>query len=450
MGRSFLLLLVFTLHGLISFAQDSLTIGFREAVDLALKKNVSIRQEKNNLRARLADRRQAKALYAPGAGASATAQRLNGQQFDQVTGQVFRDNTELGNLSVGARYIIFDGLNRKYTNQRTQSLLESQQYLVNRTEQEIIYTVANQFLQILLDNELLRISEQNLEVQQTTLEQIRGFVEAGTRPLSDQLDQEATVSKIDVQVIRARNDLRFDKALLKQTLLLDPDVHIDLDEPVWSFESILVETYDLDKLYETAIRNRPDYKQALARKEAASAGINIARAGHFPTLSFFGSAGTRYSSQLKEIDNPEQTKSFAGQVEDNSQFTYGLELQIPIYSRHATLSEKTRARVAWENAVLAEEELRIFIFNEVQNAYLNFQAAKDEYYAALKQFEAAEASFTIQKERYEVGVGDLVELSRATGFFVDASASRAQAQYTLLFQKVIMDYFTGLLVKEEI
>jgi outer membrane protein len=68
----------------------------------------------------------------------------------------------------------------------------------------------------------------------------------------------------------------------------------------------------------------------------------------------------------------------------------------------------------------------------------------------MKQFEAAEAAYNIQKERYDVGVGNLVELSRSTGTFVDAAGSRAQAQYTLLFQKVILDYFTGVLNKEDI
>ena len=58
--------------------------------------------------------------------------------------------------------------------------------------------------------------------------------------------------------------------------------------------------------------------------------------------------------------------------------------------------------------------------------------------------------YLIQKERYEVGVGTLVELSRSTWTLVDGAASRAQARYQLLFQKVILDYYTGLLNPEEI
>jgi outer membrane protein len=431
-------------------AQDTLSLNFREAVKMAMKNNVALRQEKNNLETSIANRREAKALYAPGMAAYTTLQRLNGQQFDQVTGTVFRDNTENANLYVGAEYILFDGLSRLNTNKRTQALLESQQYQVTRTEQQIIYSVAQQFLQVLLDKELLRISEQNLEVQTTTLEQIQGFVEAGTRPLSDQLDQEATVSQLEVEMIRAQNNLRLDKARLKQTLLMDPADQVDPVDPDWSFESILARDYELDAMYQIAMNNRPDYKSALANQEAADALINMARSDHYPELSLFGSAGTRYSSQLKMEDNPDKSIPFSNQFEDNSVFSYGVELNIPIYSRNAVVAQKTRAKMAYENARLVEEDLRLLIFNEVQNAYLSFVASKDEYYAALKQFEAAQAAYTIQKERYDVGVGNLVELSRSTGAYVDAAGSRAQAQYTLLFQKVILDYFTGILSKEDI
>jgi outer membrane protein len=219
-------------------AQDTLNLSFQEAVKLAMKNNVTLRQERNNLEISLANRKESKALYAPGVAGYSAFQRLNGQQFDQVTGTVFRDNTDNANLNVGAEYILFDGLGRINSNKRTQALLESQQHVVQRTEQEIIYTVGQQFLQVLLDQELLHISEKNLEVQATTLQQIEGFVEAGTRPLSDQLDQEATVSQIEVEMIRARNNLRLDKARLKQTLLLDPTEQIQPEDPEWGFESV--------------------------------------------------------------------------------------------------------------------------------------------------------------------------------------------------------------------
>jgi len=425
-------------------AQDTLKLSFQEAVKIGLDNNVNLRQESNNLEVSLANRKEAKALYAPGIGAYMSASKLNGQQFDQVTGGVYRDNTDLASVNVGGTYVIFDGMNRLYTNKQTQSQLESQQHLVDRTEQDIIYTVGSQFLQVLMDKEILRISKINLEAQTTTLEQIRGFVEAGTRSLSDQLDQEATVSQIEVEVIRAENNLRLDKAIFTQTLLIEPGIEIDPIDPDWSSESILVQNYNLDSLYGQALTHRPDYKKAITDQEAASATINMARALHYPTLEFYGGVGSRFTSQDVQTD-------FAKQIfESNYVFNYGLELNIPIYQRNTAKAQKVRAKMAFENSKLEEKDLRLMIFREVQTAYLNFSAAKKEYFAAEKQFNAAQEAYNIQKERYEVGVGTLVELSRSTWTLVDGAASRAQARYTLLFQKVILDYYTGLLAPEDI
>lgn len=424
-------------------AQDTLNLNFEEAVNIALKNNVSIRQEKNNLEIALANRRQSRALFTPGLRANVNAYRYNGQQFDQITGESFFDNTDNASMNLTAYYTLFNGLNRLNTNKRSESMLEAQQYNLNSTEQLTIYTVASDFLQVLLDDELLRISEQNLDVQKSTLQQISGFVEAGTRPLSDRLDQEATVSSIEVEMIRARNKLRMDMAQLKQTLLLDPETALNPKEPEWSFESILVSQYDLNQLFKTAITHRPDYKKILADKEASDAAINIAKSGYYPTLDLVGQISSSYTSRLEDV-------GFSSQFGNNRQFLYGLQLTIPIYQQYSTNTQKIRAKMEYENAKLAEENQRLMIFRDVQNAYLDFLASKDEYYAAEKQYDAAEQAYKIQNERYNLGVGDFVELSRSTGTFVEAAASRAQARYTLLFQKIMLEYATGTLTKEEI
>jgi len=425
------------------FGQDTLKLFFKEAVDIGLENNVNLQRERNNFVITEANRKEAKALYAPGFGAQLRAQKMNGQQFNELTGDAFRGNTDFANVNVGTRYTIFDGLNRLYSNKQTQAQLESQQYLVNRTEQDVIFNVGAQFLQVLMDKEILRISRKNLELQSTTLKQILGFVEAGTRPLSDRLDQEAQVSKIEVEVIRGENTLRLDKAILTQTLLLDPGVEIDPQDPEWSIESILVVDYNLEDLYQSAMANRPDYKRALAEQQAANAGINMARSLYYPTIEFFGGVGSSYNSQQADF-------SFGDQMDNNSVINYGLEMNIPIYQRNTSSAQKVRAKMLYENTKLNEKDLRLMIFREVQTSYLNFVAAKNEYFAAEKQFKAAEEAYSIQNERYEVGVGDLVELFRSTWTLVDGASSRAQAQYSLLFQKVILDYYTGILTKSDL
>ena len=109
----------------------------------------------------------------------------------------------------------------------------------------------------------------------------------------------------------------------------------------------------------------------------------MARSLHYPTLEFFGGWGTQYTSQAADTDFGKQL------FESNYVWNYGLELNIPIYQRHYTKTEKVKANMLFENSKLVEKDLRLMIFREVQTAYLNFLAAKNEYYAAEKQFNAS-------------------------------------------------------------
>jgi outer membrane protein len=52
-------------------------------------------------------------------------------------------------------------------------------------------------------------------------------------------------------------------------------------------------------------------------------------------------------------------------------------------------------------------------------------------------------------ERYNLGVTSFVEYANANRVLVQAQTDKAQAEYRLLFQKVVIDYATGALKPED-
>jgi outer membrane protein len=63
----------------------------------------------------------------------------------------------------------------------------------------------------------------------------------------------------------------------------------------------------------------------------------------------------------------------------------------------------------------------------------------------LRAFEAAELALQVQQEKYNLGVGSLVELTNANNNYVDAAAGRASSKFRLLFQRIVVDFHTGTL-----
>jgi polyphosphate kinase len=87
---------------------------------------------------------------------------------------------------------------------------------------------------------------------------------------------------------------------------------------------------------------------------------------------------------------------------------------------------------------------------DVLRTYQNFKLYKRSFAASVDQLQAADMAFSLEKERYELGVTSFVDFITANKNLVQAQTDRAQAQYRLLFQKVLMDYATGTLKPEDL
>ena len=94
---------------------------------------------------------------------------------------------------------------------------------------------------------------------------------------------------------------------------------------------------------------------------------------------------------------------------------------------------------------LNTENLKKTILNDVRNSYQNFMDVRAAYEVSIAQFDAASMALKVQQEKYNLGVGSLIELTNSNNNFVLAASRKAQATLNLLFQRVKLDYHTGVL-----
>jgi outer membrane protein TolC len=59
-------------------------------------------------------------------------------------------------------------------------------------------------------------------------------------------------------------------------------------------------------------------------------------------------------------------------------------------------------------------------------------------------------AFSLETERYNLGVTNFVDFVNANRLFVQAQTDKAQAEYRLLFQKVAIGYSIGTLRPEDL
>lgn len=439
MKRVFILLVLITGVGSVS-AQQTLT--FRNAVTLGLENNLLLNQQKNLLISTGVNRTSALLQMSPSVSAGGSAGRFDGNSFNQQRGEVVNGQVDFVNGGLSANLPIFNGFNQVNAYKQAASQNEAQLNFVVRTTQDVIRNVSFQYLTCLLDQQLLKIDQQNLETQKTQLDQIKQQVELGSRAEADLYNQEFQVRTAELQAVRSGNRLKNDKALLAQTLMIDPIISFDLEEVNWGAESYLIDAVVLENLNTQALENRADLKQASNTERAAQLGFLSRRGRYYPNLSAFAEMNSRYNYIHGAPDNRTFDQQFRS---DNRQFNYGLSLQIPIFNGLANRALVVQQRVLFENAQLTTKNTEVRVKSDVLIAYQNYQDARASFSAAESQLKSGELSYKMEKERFDLGISNIVQLTTAQQSYVKAQSDFASAQFTLMFQKLLIGYATGTL-----
>ncbi len=421
-------------------AQDTIPLNFEMAVDLALNKNLEFKIQENNMDILQKEKQVAMLSHLPSVGVTSNFLRQTGQQFQQIEGEIVVTNVSndimTGNLSVNMP--LFNSGRRLLDTQSANMALEAGEKGLNRAKQQVIFEVSRRYLQVLLDQELVRISIENLENQKQQLLQIEGFVDAGLRTISDLYNQQSEVARLESMKVDAEIQYENDLWLLTEYLQLAPGLvpTIEPVEPIREINSL--QGMDLSQLYDLAKFNRQDLGQQTLLANSFKKDMQAIKAMYFPRLTAF----YNYNTFSTSLDSRSLREQFLRVYPQN---TVGFGLAIPIFTNFQARLDVSRSRVAYENQILQKEAIDRKVYQEVRLAYQNYQAAIRKEKNSQVQVLAAEEAFKAVNERFRLGLSSFVDISTANQNMVRAQVDLAQAIYTLYFQEVLIKFALGTL-----
>jgi outer membrane protein len=171
--------------------------------------------------------------------------------------------------------------------------------------------------------------------------------------------------------------------------------------------------------------------------------IDIARAGHYPTLDF----GVNYNA------NDDESSINNGPTIDNPAvdgYSLGVQLSVPIYSGGAIQSS---VRKAQNNFVLASQDLSLTHRNVVRNtrnAYNTVIAA----ISAIKAFEqsvlSAQKALEATEAGFEVGTRTIVDVLNSTRNLYNAKRNLSSIRYTYITNILTLKQNAGTITDEDI
>jgi outer membrane protein len=410
-------------------------VTFDQALKLALTQNTGVKQAQNSAALSGAAVTQQKLAFLPSLSVSTNTGQAYGRNFSQTDGTILNTTTNTLNAGISSSVTLFDGMKNVANLRSAQADEQASEQDLTRAKQTAVFSVASNFLSLVTLQQQLTVQQQNLAAQEALENQISQFVKAGSRPVSDLYQQQASAASARAGVVTAQNNVELAKVDLIQTLQLDPRGTYDFQAPAVPDTLGGAAHFDLDSLLDRAFAQRPDLGAESSRVDAAQQDVKAANASRWPTISLTGGYNSGVSSAADA--------SFLDQLNQRRGGSLGIGISIPIFDRGATQAATERAQIQADNAKLALSTQRQQVALEVRRAYLDYEAAKQQLAAADAQQKAATLAVTTTQQRYQVGAATLVEVTQARATQVQAQSAFINARNNLVFQQSLMSYYTG-------
>lgn len=466
--KSFLLFSAIVLS-VCAVAQEKIW-SLEDCIAHAIENNIQIQQ--NELNKEISEQNYKASRYntLPNVNGFASHTYNFGQTIDPFTNSFATTQVRSNNFSLSSSLTLFDGFRNVNSIKQNQANLEAAKYDLEKIKNDISLNIANGYLQILFNQELLKNAGSQLRVTQIQIDRISKQVEAGSLPSGALKDIEAQYASEELQLINAENQLKLSKLNLAQFLRLENAVDFEILVPnLGSFQEV-AQLISPSSLYAIALEKMPEIKSAEYSYYSAEKAKQIARSNYSPTLTVNGSIGTGFSGANQEItgfENPRyvptadrtaigqeaietftadairRDKSFADQLDDNLNQSIGFRLNIPIFNGLSSRTNVQVAKLQLQNAELNLENTKLQLRQNIESAHNDAIAALKRYKAAEKSVAALETSFNYTQERFKVGLINSFDFNNEKNRLNNSRSELLQAKYNYIFSTKVLDFYQG-------
>ena len=281
----------------------------------------------------------------------------------------------------------------------------------------LVSGVANAYLALLADDDLLRVTRQTLATREESLGLTQLKFDNGVASEVDVRQAQSLLEGARTTLAALERSRALDENAL--VLLLGRPLPADLP-PARALTDAQVTTELLAGVPAEVLTRRPDVRTAEQQLVAANANIGAARAAFFPRITLTGSAGIA-SNDLTELF---KGGSFA--------WTLAPQLALPIFDRGRNQANLEAARAARDIAVAQYEKAVQTAFREVADALASRATLARQLDAQTAQADAEQARVRLADLRYRNGAASYLELldAQRSLFTAQQAVIQLQAQQT--------------------
>ena len=449
--KKLMLIALFTMSSLSAFAQQE-PWTLEQCVNYALENNISIQRNQLDVESAAVQTKAAKGNFLPNLNAGVN-QSFSFGLNPGSTGLATQNNRSNTGFNIGSSTTLFNGFRNSSEYKKAKLGNEVSQLALEKMENDISLNVVNAYLAILFNRENLEVAKIQADISREQVKRISELFEAGSAPKGDLYEIEATLANDLQNLISVENSLNLARLTLAQTLQIPYEnfdvADIDIEAPPVA----LLDQEGSSQVYERALQIMPEIKQAELSYESTNYDVKIAKSGFMPSLNFNLGASTGYfysyaDAPINPVTNlplpsEEWNPSFGNQFKDNRNYSISFGMNIPIFNRNQNKAAVKRAKLNQERSELALAEQKQNLYQSIESAFLDAQAA-------IKTFDAAKLSLKFQleafrnaEERFDLGVLTSYDFNLSRNGLVNAQATLIRSKFDYIFKMKLLRFYYG-------
>lgn len=406
-----------------------------ECINYAMENNLTLKLSKLKQRSAQEDVMQSKAALFPTLSAN-TNQGVGYSPFDNTVADKAYYN---GSYGVNAQWTVWNGGQNTNTIKQNKLTEEQAGLSTDVTANSLQEQITKLYVQILYMSEAIEVNRQSLETSKKNEERGQQMVEVGKMSKADLAQLSAQRASSEYSIVESETQLAKYKLQLKQALDLDAGTVFDVAIPSTSDQQALAEIPSLVSVFDAAMAQRPEIKNALLGIESSNLQMKIAKAGALPTVTVNGGLGTSTNSM--------SSLAWGTQMKNNFDLTASVAINVPIFDARRTKTSVNKARIAQEQAHINYDNEEHELYCTVEELWLDAINNQQKFRSALATVESEQESYNLLSEQFNLGLKNIVELLTGKDKLLTAQQNKLQSKYTTILSQQLLKFYQNETIK---
>jgi outer membrane protein len=423
-------------------------LSLAECIEIALGNSSQIVQDRYNVGIAKVSVSDGLNAFLPSATISWGASRnlqgpREGAVLDQETGVLL---TSLGKSRVtGGQSVSLGGVSislynaQSFANLSASKLgLKSSQMAQSNNRRQTVFSVKQNYFNLLKAIELLEVQNEQIRVSEENLRRQETLYEIGSTAILTVFNARSTLASSKVEVILRENNVEISRSNLTFVLGMEPDVKLVPTQEEFEITPLSVNYEDA---LNTALESHPDLlSQKYALEEARTRLRGTQWAARLPSATL--SAGYSWSLGKDE-------KAGLGDLfRKNYSYSAGLNVRLPIFNL-GTENSIRRQKLQYLRAQEQFDQAKRQRTQQIRQSHLNLERTRRLITANEAAVKAAEESFKLVDQRYNLGGGTFLERQTEEANLFRARSNLVSAKYDYQIELAQFQFRASIAAEDE-